>query len=156
MIIKLFVMDMDGTLTDGKLYLSTERELIKVFSVKDGLGIKKIQERGVVVAIISGRESLINKHRADELNIKYLYQSIQNKEIILDTIIDELNIKYENVAYIGDDENDLDCILKVGISGAPKDSAENIKNSVDFLSDYNGGDGAVRQFIEYLIISNYV
>ena len=108
--IKLLIMDVDGTHTDGKVYMSEHGELFKAFDIKDGLGIHNIlPASGITPVIITGRRSNILKLRCDEIGIKYLYQGVSDKTGTLDSLLSELALDYSNCAYIGDDINDLSC-----------------------------------------------
>jgi len=154
--IKYFVMDADGTLTDGKIYMGNNGELCKSFNIKDGYGIYNILiPKGIIPVVITGRFSKILENRCQEIGIKLLYQNIQNKIEILDKLLLSTNCTYEHVAYIGDDVNDLSCIRAVkkagGLIGCPADAIKDIKQLADFVSVKNGGDGAVRDFINWII-----
>lgn len=145
-------MDVDGTLTDGKIYMSNEGELCKAFSIKDGCGIHDIAiPTGIVPVIITGRKSDIVLNRCKELGISDVYQGVSNKiEKLLDITSD-----LSTVAYIGDDINDLSCMNLVkeagGIVACPKDAVKKVLELADYVADHNGGDGAVRDFIEWLV-----
>lgn len=157
--IKLLVMDVDGTLTDGKIYMSEQGELCKAFNIKDGYGIANILPKyNIIPIIITGRSSKIVEMRCKELGIKNYYQGVQNKLEKLSELLIKMNLSYNNVAYIGDDENDLQCILAIkyekGICGCPYDAVKVIKSQCSFISKKNGGYGAVRDFIDYLIQKN--
>ena len=150
--IKYLVMDVDGTLTDGKIYMGNNNELCKAFNIKDGCGIHDIAiPVGIVAVIITGRISKILNNRCEELGIKELYQGVFNKTEILEQITDDLSV----VAYIGGDINDLACMNAIkragGIVGCPADAVKKVVEIADFISTKNGGDGAVREFIEWLI-----
>lgn len=149
--IKLIVLDVDGTLTDGKLYITNLGDEMKAFNVKDGLGITQAISQGKEVAIITGKTSQIVTKRCQELGIKEIHQGIKNKIATLDLILEKYSISYDNVAYMGDDLIDLAVMKKCKLAGAPKDSVEEILNISDFTSTKNGGDGAVREFIEYIL-----
>lgn len=149
--IKLIVLDVDGTLTDGKLYISNLGDEIKAFNVKDGLGITQAISQGKEVAIITGKTSQLVTKRCQELGIKEVHQGIKNKILILDSILKKYNISYDNVAYMGDDLIDLAVMKKCKLAGAPKDSVSEILSIADFISNKNGGEGAVREFIEYIL-----
>lgn len=153
--IKLLIMDVDGTLTDGQVHLSNNGELFKSFNVKDGLGIKVLlQANDIKSVLITGRNSSITSLRANELNISKVYQGIEEKNIILSQLSCELNIKYESIAYIGDDINDLSAMNLVGYRGCPCDAVEEIKQISDYVCRNKGGDGAVREFIAKIIELN--
>lgn len=150
--VKYLVMDVDGTLTDGKIYMGNEGEIMKAFSIKDGCGIHDIAiPAGIVPVIITGRKSKILENRCAEIGITEIYQGISNKVKKLKTVTDDL----KNVAYIGDDINDLSTMTIIkesgGIIGCPKDAAISVIELAAFISSHNGGDGAVREFIEWLV-----
>lgn len=150
--IKYLVMDVDGTLTDGKIYMGAHGEMMKAFNIKDGCGIHDIAiPGGIIPVIITGRTSEIVKKRCGELGIQQVYQGIKNKIEQLNSIADDLS----QVAYIGDDINDLSCMIPVkeagGVVGCPADAVEMVKEISDFVALHNGGDGAVRDFIEWII-----
>ena len=153
MMIKYLVMDVDGTLTDGKIYMGAHGEMMKAFNIKDGCGIHDIAiPGGIIPVIITGRTSEIVKKRCGELGIQQVYQGIKNKIEQLNSIADDLS----QVAYIGDDINDLSCMIPVkeagGVVGCPPaDAVERVKEISDFVALHNGGDGAVRDFIEWII-----
>ena len=152
MMIKYLVMDVDGTLTDGKIYMGAHGEMMKAFNIKDGCGIHDIAiPGGIIPVIITGRTSEIVKKRCGELGIQQVYQGIKNKIEQLNIIADDLS----QVAYIGDDINDLSCMIPVkeagGVVGCPADAVERGKEISDFVALHNGGDGAVRDFIEWII-----
>ena len=150
--IKYLVMDVDGTLTDGKIYMGNDGEVMKAFSIKDGCGIHDILiPAGITPVIITGRSSKIVENRCGEIGVKEIHQGISNKIEKLLSITDDLS----SVAYIGDDINDLSCMKPVkeagGKIGCPADAVKKVKELADFISTKNGGDGAVREFIEWLV-----
>ena len=150
--IKLFVMDVDGTLTDGCIYMGAEGEIMKAFHVKDGYGIAHILPRmDIVPVIITGRTSQIVQNRAAELKITELYQGIVSDKLSqLKQIMERYGVTAEQVAYIGDDENDLDCIRFCGYTACPQDAVPAVREAVDHICGCDGGRGAVREFIELI------
>lgn len=153
--IKILVMDVDGTLTDGKIHMGDNGELFKSFNVKDGCGIHDIlPNHDITPIVITGRSSVITKNRCEELDIKYLFQNIKNKTEILQQMIMALGCTFEEVAYIGDDINDLECMELCGVTGCPADAAEEVKAICNFVSGKKGGEGAVRDFIDWIISEN--
>lgn len=149
--IRAIVIDVDGTLTDGSIILSNNGELFKCFNVRDGYAIKHfLPQMGISPIILTGRESLIVQKRCEELDIEYVYQGVENKMDVLKEISKKLNLLLDNMAYIGDDVNDLDCINSVGLAGCPSDAVKEIAFAVDYVSSCSGGRGAVRDFIEWL------
>jgi 3-deoxy-D-manno-octulosonate 8-phosphate phosphatase (KDO 8-P phosphatase) len=149
--IELIVIDVDGTLTDGKIYYSNSGEEIKAFNIKDGLMIKSWNTLGKKSAIITGRTSKIVEKRAKELDITYIKQGIRNKIETLDEIIRELDITYSEVAVIGDDMNDLSMLQAVKKSFAPYDANSHIYDLVNYPLKKRGGEGAVAEMIEILL-----
>ena len=145
-------MDVDGTLTDGKIYMMNSGDEGKAFSVKDGLGIiELLPKKNIIPAIITGRESLIVKRRAEELGINEIYQNVKSKYDLLLRIMEKYDAERTEVAYIGDDINDLECMMHVGFAGCPCDAADEIKKISSYVCKSAGGSGAVREFIEFII-----
>ena len=150
--IKLLVMDVDGTLTNGKIYIGANGEVMKAFDVKDGYAIAVLlSKRGIVPVIITGRESKIVAQRAIELGIDDLYQGVNNKLAVLKKVAEKYSAEADEIAYIGDDLNDLDCIAYCGITACPADAVDEVKRKVDYACKQKGGYGAVREFINTLI-----
>lgn len=148
--IKMLVMDVDGTLTDGTIYISPNGEAMKAFNVKDGYGIVQARKQGIIPVIITGRKSEIVKQRAKELKITELYQGVDDKMKKLKEVAEKYEVCPEEIAYIGDDLNDLECIQYCGIAGCPNDAVDEVKRVVQYVCKLDGGRGAVREFIEIL------
>lgn len=150
--IKVLAMDVDGTLTDGKINIGRDGEIFKSFDVKDGYAIKHLLPKfDILPVIITGRISEITENRAKELGIEYLYQNIKNKQEILLDLCKKHKIELQNIAYIGDDLNDLEIMQNVALAGCPADAVKEIRSIAHFISNKNGGNGAVRDFIEWII-----
>ena len=149
--IKLVLLDVDGTLTNGGIYRGNNGEELKRFNVKDGYAIVNAQKLGIEFGIITGRKSELVEIRSNELKIKYLYQGISEKTVILEEIMQKTGLKKEEIAYMGDDLNDILIMKQSGLTGAPKDAADEVIQIVDFVSEKNGGSGAVREFVEYIL-----
>ena len=146
--IKLLVMDVDGTLTDGKIYMGENGEVMKAFNVKDGYAIAHmLPEMEIIPVIITGRKSKIVENRAKELGIIELYQGVGDKLAQLKKVAEKYNAAPEEIAYIGDDLNDLACIEYCGLTACPADAVEEVKQKVTYVCNKNGGEGAVREFI---------
>ena len=154
--IKLFVMDVDGTLTDGKIYISNNGEAMKAFSAHDAVGVRMLPSHNITPVIITGRKSEIVKIRAKEMNmdLSFVFQNVNSKLEKLNQILEDNNILPEEVAYIGDDINDLECFKICGFTACPKDAVDAIKKESTYISKNNAGDGAVRDIIEHLINNN--
>lgn len=149
--IKLILLDVDGTLTDGGIYRDETGNEIKKFNVKDGYAIVHASNLGIDFGIITGKKSKLVEIRANELKIKYLYQGILEKTKSLEKIINITGLKKEEIAYMGDDLNDLHIMKETGLTGAPKDAVKEVLDIVDFVSLKKGGEGAVREFIEFVL-----
>jgi len=149
--IELIVLDVDGCMTDGSIIYDNSGNEIKSFNVKDGLAIASWIRLGKRVAIITGRSSKIVEKRAKELGVTYLYQNVKDKELILNEIIKKENFSLENVAAIGDDLNDIKLLLNAKLSFTPHDGSKYLEESIDIRLETNGGRGAVREMIEYII-----
>jgi 3-deoxy-D-manno-octulosonate 8-phosphate phosphatase (KDO 8-P phosphatase) len=149
--ISCLVFDVDGTLTDGHIYMGTEGELFKAFDSKDGLAIKLAGQLGYKTALITGRQSQIVENRARELAINAVYQGVVDKTQALKDLCRQFSVEAENIAYMGDDLNDLSALLWVGLPCAPVNACEEIKNAAKFVSARKGGRGAVREMIEFIL-----
>ena len=152
MSIELIVLDVDGTMTDSRITYSEEGDEIKSFNVKDGLAIASWRKLGKQVAIITGRSSHIVERRAKELHIEHFYQGIDNKKEVLDSLLEKLELSMEHVAAIGDDLNDLQMLKAAKISFVPRDASAYVDKVATVILSRKGGDGAVREMIEYLIV----
>lgn len=152
--IKMLAMDVDGTLTDGRIYIGAEGEVMKAFDVKDGLGIASFKKRGGIPVIITGRSSAIVEARAKELEITELYQGVADKLACLKEIAAEYDLSPAEIAYIGDDINDLACMNFCGLSACPTDAADEAKAAADYICRAEGGRGAVREFLDWIASEN--
>lgn len=147
--IKLLVLDVDGTLTDGGVYISEKGEQTKKFNVKDGMGIVTLKKAGIEVGIISHSSvSEMISNRANTLKLQYVYVGQQPKVEVLQQWLEELHLGPEEVAYMGDDINDLDIIDFCGLTACPADAIAVVKERVDQVMTQKGGEGAVREFID--------
>lgn len=150
--IKLLAMDVDGTLTDGKIHISDCGEIFKSFDSKDGYALKiLLPEAEIIPVIITGRHSKIVELRAQELNIVEVMQDISDKARSLDSLTEKYRVSYEEIAFIGDDLNDLSAMKLCGVSGCPADAVDEVKSAVDYVCNNNGGCGAVREFVEWIV-----
>lgn len=147
-------MDVDGTLTDGMIYMGADGEMMKTFNIKDGYGIAvMLPQQGITPVVITGRWSEIVTERCKELKIKHRFQDVKDKLETLQKFLATQGGTLSECAYIGDDLNDMPCINAVksagGITACPSDAVEDVKKYVDFVSANKGGCGAVRDFIDY-------
>ncbi|MDQ6956343.1 MAG: HAD-IIIA family hydrolase [Mariprofundaceae bacterium] len=152
--IRMLVLDVDGVLTAGQIFLTDECEQIKAFNVRDGHGIKLLQRMGIEVAILTGRTSKVVEHRTQELGIKHLIQGSLRKADGIAVLCEKAGIQASDCAYMGDDVIDLPAMDVCRFSMAPADAHQGVQSKVDWVSSYTGGNGAVRQACEGLIIAN--
>ncbi len=151
--IELFLIDVDGVMTDGGIYYSSSGEELKKFNIQDGYGLVKLQQAGVEVGIITGRMSKMVARRVEELGITKVYQNLDNKLEVYESIKKKMNLSDAQISYMGDDEFDLPVLERVGFSAAPADAVGAVQKRVHFISKRNGGQGAVREVID-LIMEN--
>ena len=152
--IKLLLLEVEGTLTDGKIiFLESEGRAYegKSFNIQDGLGIVTWLKMGREIAIISGRESKSVQMRAKDLGITRVFMGVGDKSNIARNIISGLGLKKEEVACIGDDLNDLGMFKEAGLRFAPSSANAYLKQKADFVLNHAGGDGAVREMIDFII-----
>lgn len=150
--IKLLLLDVDGVLTDGGVYMDANGVESKKFNAKDGVGIKALLKQGIQVGIISAAKSKeIVLKRAEMLDIKLVYVGMEEKLTILEQWMQQYEFKKEEVAYIGDDIIDYQILKNVGISACPADAHESIIDEVDIILNHKGGEGCVREFIDLLL-----
>lgn len=151
--IKLVVLDVDGVLTDGGMYYTSSGEELKKFNVKDGMAISRAVTSGVEFGIISAASrGEVVKIRAEMLGIKHIYVGKQPKIEVLESWLYKFGFGFENVAYVGDDINDVEILKKVGLSAAPADAALAAKKAAHIVLHKKGGEGCVREFIENYIV----
>ncbi len=151
--IKLFICDIDGVFSDGRIYLSNAGEELKAFHTKDGYGIKALGASGVDVGVITGRQSNIVQTRMSALNVKHIVQGQEDKLPALKAMAESLNLTAEEIAYIGDDMPDFECLNYVGLSIAVSDAHPAIINTCDYITYTRGGFGAVREVCDLIMQS---
>lgn len=149
--IKLVAFDVDGVLTDGSLTFDEFGHEYKTFNAKDGQGIVNLNNAGIITAVITARNNGTVEHRAKNLNIKELHQGSKNKIATLEEIMAKYQIKFDEIAYMGDDLPDICILEKVGLKGCPFDAVDEVKKVANFVSTKNGGRGAVREFCDYIL-----
>lgn len=151
--IKALFFDVDGVLTDGGIiYDDTGRE-IKKFNVKDGYIVSHLKKAGIIVGIITGRESKIVSNRAAELKLDFCHQGIMDKYAVFEKLVDFHKLKRKQVAYIGDDINDLKALQNCGLSACPADAPDYVKNQVDIITRAKGGEGVAREVSDLILAS---
>lgn len=152
--VKLLSLDVDGILTDGGLYYTETGGELRKFNVKDGMGMKKLREAGVEICIISASTTNAIQERGKRLGIPHVYTGAKNKIDILNKICAELNIDLSNVAHMGDDLNDLPIMEAIGTPITVADAVEAVKEQTIYITQKNGGQGAVREICDLLIALN--
>ncbi|MEN9456937.1 MAG: 3-deoxy-manno-octulosonate-8-phosphatase KdsC [Neisseriaceae bacterium] len=150
-VLKLLVLDVDGVLTDGKLYLSDSGEEIKAFNTLDGHGLKMLKASGVDVAIITGRKSRLVEMRAGNLGIAHLYQGVEDKLSAFRELIGKLGLQPQQVAFMGDDLVDLPAMRRAGLALTVPAAPALVKQHAHYVSERSGGDGAVREVCELIM-----
>lgn len=149
--IRLLVLDVDGVLTDGRLYLSAAGEELKVFHVRDGSGLVAVQRAGITVAIISGRDSAAVTRRAAELGIRYVRQGVADKGAALDQLLEELGVSAAETACVGDDTPDVPMLRRAGLAIGVADAHPALLAAAHWVTHSNGGQGAVREACDLLL-----
>lgn len=149
--IKCFVFDVDGVLTDGMTIALESGEQARAFNIKDGYGIERALLAGFHVAIISGGNQIGVRKRLEFLKIKHIHLGVKNKVEVLKALCKELDIKHEEILYVGDDLPDYEVMQIVGIPCCPADAVNDIKEISKYVADNNGGHGCVREVIEMVM-----
>ncbi len=148
-LIKLIVLDIDGTLTDGGIYLTESGEEFKKYNTKDGMGIKRLIRRGMHIAFISASKSVRSvTRRAEMLGVEYCYVGDDPKPSVLEKWLTELNLTYQEVLFMGDDINDLDVMQKSGLSACPVDASPAVRKIADIVLTRKGGDACFRELVD--------
>ncbi len=149
--IKLVLTDVDGVLTDGGMYYGKEGDTLKRFNTRDGMGMELLRNRGILTGIITREQTEIVSQRAKKLQVDILIQGCQDKLPAFQQILAERNLKASEVAYLGDDLNDVEVLAQAGYSAAPADAAEEAKNSAHYVCSRKGGEGCFREFAEVIL-----
>ncbi|MFY0625909.1 MAG: HAD hydrolase family protein [Reichenbachiella sp.] len=154
--IKMLVLDVDGTMTDGKINVLESGDQFKQFNARDGLGIRMLVKKGVIVGIIS--HSVVGKAieiRGKTLGVSHMYAGLEEKHDILEQWLEKMDFGYESVAFIGDDINDIPVMKKAAVSACPSDAVSDVLSYVDVVLEKKGGHGCVREFIDNYIGISY-
>lgn len=149
--IKLLILDVDGVLTDGKIWLTPDGNEMKSFHTHDGMGIKNLQNAGIAVAVISSRNSAIVTTRMQELGVQHIYQGQVSKIAAFEELLSLLNLSKDAVAYVGDDLPDLPVMTQVGLSIAVANAVARVKQQSDWETQQIGGYGAVREVCDLIL-----
>jgi 3-deoxy-D-manno-octulosonate 8-phosphate phosphatase (KDO 8-P phosphatase) len=150
--IKLLITDCDGVLTDAGVYYGENGEVLKKFNIRDGMGVERLRKiADIQTAIITGERSPSVVKRAEKLNINELHWGIKDKLLVLMQIMVNRNLSKENIAYIGDDVNDIEIMHHVGLTACPADAISFTKDIADYVCQTKGGEGCFREFAELII-----
>lgn len=149
--LKLFATDVDGVLTDAGMYYGESGEELKKFNTRDGMGIKLLQAEGLITAIITRESTKIVERRGKKLGIQEVFQGATDKAAVLLHLSQKYGIPYEQMAYMGDDVNDLEALKIVGFAAAPADGVEQVRQVVHYVCQRKGGEGAVREVIDEIL-----
>lgn len=152
--IRLLVLDVDGVLTDGRLYFDRHGDEMKVFHTRDGLGMKAVQRHGIELALITARESSMVRDRAAQLGIQHVYQGREDKWDACRELLAATGIKEREMCYAGDDLLDLAVLRRAGLSVAPADAHPAVRERVDWVTSLGGGRGAVREICDLLLAAH--
>ena len=151
--IKLLALDVDGVLTDGSIYISPAGEVFKGFNDKDGMGISCALRNNLQIAVITGRQSPIVERRCEELGIKLFMQGVKDKRLALQKMAQELGLTREEIAYMGDDLNDIPAFKASGLNFVPADGSIEVLAVADIITKAKGGRGAVREAITMILVA---
>jgi len=149
--VKLLCTDVDGTLTDGGMYYTGEGELMKRFDTRDAFGMNLLRQRGILTAIMTAEDSPIVLARGRKLRMEHVYVGVSDKETCMQGLLDRLGLDWRELAYIGDDLNDLAVIRRAGVSACPADAADQVRQCATYVCKSPGGHGAVREFCEVVL-----
>ncbi len=151
---KLVLTDIDGVWTDGGMYYDDAENEFKKFHTYDSAGVLFCKLNNIPVGIITGEKTNIVARRAKKLEVNYVFQGVTNKLEVIQNICDELDIAFEDVAYLGDDLNDMAVLQRVGFSGVPSSAPKYIQRLADIILSKKGGEGVFREFVEYILVSH--
>jgi len=151
--IKMILTDSDGCLTDAGMYYSENGDELKKFSAKDGLALGIFMKNGIITGIITGETRELIRRRAEKMDINELYMGIKDKMVVIKELANKYNLDLSQIAYIGDDLNDLECIKECGFSACPADASKVIRENVDYVCKRNGGEGVIRELLDEIFIT---
>lgn len=149
--IRMLVLDVDGVLTDGRLYFDSRGNEMKSFSTRDGLGLRALQDQGIVLAFITGRQSKIVSQRAAQLGVVHVYQGRNDKLNAFNELLSDTGMEEQNTCYAGDDWIDIPVLDRVGLAVTVPDADDLVRNRVHWVTSREGGNGAVREICDLIL-----
>ena len=149
--VRLVVFDVDGVLTDGRLYYSEQGETLKVFHVRDGVGLKLLNDMDTTVAVITAKDSPMVKKRMSQLGIQHYFAGVKDKSLLLEKLTDQLHVGAENICYVGDDMVDVNPMSKSGVSICPADAFGLVREMASIVLPVNGGQGVARMVCDLIL-----
>jgi YrbI family 3-deoxy-D-manno-octulosonate 8-phosphate phosphatase len=149
--IKILLTDVDGVLTDGGMYYSNKGDVMKKFHARDGMAISLLKKNGIPTVIVTKEKTMIVKQWAKKMNIKKLYDGVVKKEQIIEKICREFKVKVEEIAFIGDDVNDVKLLKKVGLAVMPNDGIRQLRIICDYRCKARGGEGVLREIADLIL-----
>ena len=149
--IKIILTDVDCVLTDGGMYYTEKGDVMKKFHTRDGMGVTLLKKKNLPTIIITKEKTKFVKMWAKKMNIEKLYDGIQNKEVLLDEILKKFRVKKDEIAYIGDDVNDVNLLKLVGLSATPSDGIKEIRKLSNYVCKSKGGEGAFRELADLIL-----
>ncbi len=149
--IKMFLTDCDGCLTDGGMYYSEHGDELKKFNTRDGMGFALLRAKGIITGIVTSESVDLNRRRAEKLKLDVLESGCKDKTAAVKSLCKKYDIAPENVAYVGDDINDIDVIKMVGFGCAPANAMPQVKSAADYVTKAKGGEGVIREVVEAII-----
>ena len=153
--VKLLITDVDGVLTDGGRYYSKEGEVLKKFHVRDGMGVNILLRNNIRTIILTKEKSMITKKWAKDMNISQVYSGFTKKELALTQICKKYKVSLKEIAFIGDDVNDLEVLKKVAFSAVPNDAVVQVKKIADYICKASGGKGCFREISDLILLSKF-
>ena len=149
--IRLLALDVDGIMSDGKLYFSAQGDELKAFNILDGLGLKQVMATGITVAVITGRKSPLTEKRMNDLGIPHLMQGREDKKVALQELVSTMDIEPDEIAYMGDDLPDLPALRYAGLGITVPNGYWLVRQNADYCTSVGGGNGAVREACDLLL-----
>ena len=149
--IKLVAFDIDGVMTDGGLHYTDDGHELKTFNVQDGLGVVLLRRSGIRVAIITGRTSNVVSCRAKDLGVEHVFHGVGDKGAVSGQLLEQLGLQWSELAFMGDDLNDLPAMTRCGLAIAPANARQIVKERAHMVTEAGGGKGAVREAIEFIL-----